>query len=142
MYRYDYILRLIEQLSRALIALRNHILNREVASTEVRAELEAMARQAGIDLAVARRLDSAMLLSWLVPAGDADEAKLWLAGELLYLDALDQRQSDVERYQVALQKALAVFSRLPADWKPSDDLPSAGERASELQRLFADARGE
>ena len=57
-------------------------------------------------------------------------------------DALDQRQSDVERYQVALQKALAVFSRLPADWKPSDDLPSAGERASELQRLFADARGE
>ena len=70
MYRYDYILRLIEQLSRALIALRNHILNREVASTEVRAELEAMARQAGIDLAVARRVTE-VTRKLAQPAADA-----------------------------------------------------------------------
>ena len=47
MYRHDYILRMIEQLARTLIALRNRLLQRELSSQEVRAEIHQIARDAG-----------------------------------------------------------------------------------------------
>ena len=93
MYRQDYVLRLIERLGSALIALRNRILRRERDETGIRTEIAEIAGQAGLDLAVARSLDPDMLLMWLAPTGQPDPAKLWLLAELLYLEGLDAKMS-------------------------------------------------
>lgn len=137
MYRTDFILRLIEQLARTLIAVRNRILRRELTSQEVRAELHQVARDAGLDLDVARQLDPAMLLGWLAPMGEIDEPKLWLMAELLYLDALEAREGGERGAGSAgMRRALMLFKQLPADWKPSDDLTTAGARVAELERML------
>ena len=139
-YRRDYILRLIERFGQMLIALRNRILKRELDSAEARAEIHELARMAGLDLDVARQLDPATLLVWLAPGDDVDEPKLWLMGELLYLEGLHARgagEADGGRDDFA--RALAVFGRLPASWRPHADLPSADERAAEVRRLLGAA---
>jgi hypothetical protein len=35
-----------------------------------------------------------------------------------------------------LTRALAIFGRLPAAWRPHDELPSAGQRAAEIRQLL------
>jgi hypothetical protein len=142
MYRRDYILRLIERFGQMLIALRNRILGRDTDSREARAEIHEMARSAGLDLDVARQLDPPTLLLWLAPGDDVDEPKLWLMAELLYLEGLHADAAGAPGAgQADLTRALAVFGRLPATWRPHADLPSAGERAAEIQqRLRAPRR--
>ena len=55
--------------------------------------------------------------------------------ELLYLAALadppGQRRGDLER-------ALAVWQRLPPDWKPSGDFATVSARISEARALIAE----
>jgi hypothetical protein len=136
LYRRDYILRLIERFGRMLIALRNRILNRELDSAQARVEIHEIARESGLDLDVARQLDPAMLLMWLAPGDDIDEAKLWLMGELLYLEGLEARGANEDGGRDDLSRALALFGRLPREWKPHPDLPSAGERADEIRQLL------
>ena len=138
MYRHDYILRMIEQLARTLIALRNRLLRRELSSQEVRAEIHQIARDAGLDLDIARRLDPAMLLGWLQPTGEANDPKVWLMAELLYLDALEAREAgEPGAGRAGMRRALMLFSQLPPDWRPSDDVASAGSRVAELQGMLA-----
>ena len=81
-----------ERFARALIAIRNRLLKRAADAAEARAEIHEIARTSGIDLDVAKQLDPATLLVWLAPGDDVDEAKLWLTAELLYLDALHERE--------------------------------------------------
>ena len=133
MYRRDYILRLIERFARMLIALRNRLLKRELQAHEARAEIGEIARTAGLDLDVARQLDPATLVLWLAPGDDVDEAKLWLMGELLYLEGLHaEADGDAAAAGAALDRAQAVFARLPASWRPHDELAAAGERVTEI----------
>jgi hypothetical protein len=94
MYRHDYVMRLIEAFGKALIAIRNRILERGADSQTVLAELGEMSRKAGVDLDIARRLDTASLLMWLSPTGEYDPARVWLLAELLYLAGL---QADADR---------------------------------------------
>jgi hypothetical protein len=137
MYRRDYILRLIERFGRMLVALRNRILKRELESEQARAEIHEIAQESGLDLDVARQLDPGMLLMWLAPGDDVDEGKLWLMGELLYLEGLDARETGSgDGGRGDLERALALFGRLPAAWRPHPDLPSAGERAAEIGGLL------
>lgn len=133
MYRRDYILRLIERFGRMLIALRNHIVQREVESADVAAQLHEVAHEAGLDLEIARKLDPATLVMWLAPTDDFDVPRLWLLAELLYLDALDAEASSAERGGRAdFERALALYSHLPSHFRPSEDFPTAGERAAEV----------
>jgi hypothetical protein len=133
-YRRDYILKLIERFGRMLIALRNHILKRDLASEDVMAQIQEVAHEAGLDLDIARRLDPASLVMWLAPTHDFDEPRLWLLAELLYLTALDAEESGAEGAGRAdLARALALYSHLPVDWKPSDEFPTAGQRAAEVR---------
>lgn len=133
MYRRDYILRLIERFGLALIALRNRILRREAEPAPLHAEIHGIASEAGLDLDLARRLDPQTLVMWLAPTGEVDEAKFWLLGELLYLEALTaQGQGEGDGGRGDMARALAVFSKLPAGWRPAADLASAGERCQEL----------
>jgi hypothetical protein len=134
-YRRDYILRLIERFGRMLIAIRNRILRREIDTADVVAELRDIAQQAGLDLALARQLDPATLAFWLAPTDDVDEPKLWLMAELLYLEGLQARSAGGE-WRSDFARALTIFGRLPADWRPDDDLAPAGQRVVELQQLL------
>jgi hypothetical protein len=137
MLRRDYILRLIEQFARALIALRDRILKREISSAEARGEIEQICRDAGADLDIARQLDPAMLVMWLAPTGEIDEGKFWLLAELLFLTALDSRESGTaDRGRADFQRALALLRKLPPDWRPSDGLPTPNERVMEISRLI------
>jgi hypothetical protein len=141
-YSRDYILRLIEQMGRTLIALRNRILQRQSDEAEALAEITAVAREAGLDLEVARKLDPASLLIWLSPFGEIDAARLWLMAELLYLTAL-QRSSAADAIRRAdLRRATAIYERLEPDWRPSPDLACAGERLAEIQRLLQGGASE
>jgi hypothetical protein len=140
MYRRDYILRLIERFGQMLIALRNRILGREADADQARAEIHEMARLSGLDLDVARQLDPQTLLLWLAPGDDVDEPKLWLMAELLYLEGLHaQAANEPGAGRADLTRALAVFGRLPAEWRPHAELPSAGERVNEIRQSVAAA---
>lgn len=137
MYRRDYVLRLIEKVGRMLIAMRNHILAREVESADVAAQMREVAAEAGLDLDLARRLDPGSLLMWIAPTDDFDAPRLWLLAELLYLEALEARtgaEGDGGRADFA--RALALFTRLPSHWRPSEGLAAAGERVMEIRETL------
>ncbi|CAN5361965.1 MAG: hypothetical protein H0T05_04580 [Acidobacteria bacterium] len=137
MYRQDYILRLIEQFGKALIALRDRILRRETDRQKMGAEIGEMARQAGLDLGVARSLDQASLMMWLAPAGQVDQPRLWLMAELLFLEGLAAVESeDLAAGRADLGRALAILERLEPDWRPAEDLPSAANLADEIRELL------
>jgi hypothetical protein len=135
-YRQDYVLRLIEQLGRALRAVRDRVFRREAGTAELRATIAEVAQQAGIDLDVARRLDPASLMLWLAPTGEIDEARIWLVAELLHLSGLHDAGGPPPAGRGDLQRALALFDRLDPQWRASDGFPTAGERAGEVRRLL------
>jgi hypothetical protein len=135
-YRRDYVLRLIERLAETLIALRNRILKREVESGDVLTLIREIAADAGLDLTVARSLDPATLLMWLAPTGEVDEPRLWLMAELLYLEGLEGRNQGSDVWRADFERSLAIYSRLPSGWRPSDALASPHERSTELRRLL------
>ena len=136
MYRHDYILKLIERFGAALISLRDRILRRTREETSVAAEIHEIARQAGLDLTVARQLEPASLLMWLAPTGQPDPAKLWLMAELLYLEGFRAKGLGEERWRGDLERALAILITLPPDWRPDERLTAAGERAKEIRMLL------
>ncbi|HUH01853.1 MAG TPA: hypothetical protein VML75_07640 [Kofleriaceae bacterium] len=137
MYRQDYILRLIEQFGQALIALRNRILRRETDRPTMAAEVGEMARQAGLDLDVARSLDMASLMMWLAPAGQVDQPRLWLMAELLYLEGLAAVESgDREAGRADLARAQAILEHLEPAWRPAEDLPTASSLADDIRALL------
>jgi hypothetical protein len=141
MYRHDYILRLIQHLGAALLTLRDRILRRQQDDVAVRTEIGEIARQAGLDLEVARSLDPRQLLMWLAPIGEPDPAKLWLMAELLYLEGLHAHGSGVPGWRADFARALAILAHVPHDWRPDPTFPSAGERLAEI-RTFLGAAAE
>src|SRR5678815_2509005 len=137
MYRYDYVLRLIERLGQVLRTLRDRLLQRQLSNDDVRAEIHEIAREAGLDLEFARRLDPATLTTWLAPNPDqVDADRVWLMAELLYVEALAARDAGDERQADGdLRRALALFGCIDPSWRPDADLASAGERVTELEAL-------
>ena len=138
MYRYDYVLRLIERLGQVLRTLRDRLLRRQQSNEDLRAEIQEIAREAGLDLAFARRLDPATLATWLAPVPDrVDADRVWLMAELLYVEAMAARGAGDERQaQADLQRGVVLFGRIPPAWRAGDDLTTAGERVAELQALL------
>jgi hypothetical protein len=136
MYRQDYILKLIERFGAALVALRDRILRPVGEDAAIRLEISEIAQQAGLDLGVARMLDPDLLLTWLAPTGEPDPARLWLMSELLYLEALQSKRSGGPQWPADLERALALLTRLPRDWRPGDSLATAGERTKEIRTLL------
>jgi hypothetical protein len=135
MYRQDYILRLIEQFAQGLILLRNRILRRETDRQKASAEVTELAQQAGLDLGIARSLDVQSLLMWLAPAGQVDQARLWLMAELLYFEGLAALDADPEAARADLARALAILERLEPNWRPTPELPTAAELQEEIRGL-------
>src|SRR5690349_24167851 len=142
MYRYDYVLRLIERLGLVLRTLRDRLLQRQLSNDDLRAEIQEIAREAGLDLAFARRLNPATLATWLAPIPDrVDEDRVWLMAELLYVEAMAARAAgDTRQSSSDLHRALALFARISSTWRPGPDLACAGERVAELQQLLNEGR--
>jgi hypothetical protein len=138
MYRHDYVLRLIERLGQVLRTLRDRLLQRQMTNDDLRGEIQEIAREAGLDLAFARRLDLGTLVTWIAPVPDAvDEDRVWLMAELLYVEALAaQAAGDDQQAAADGRRALTLFARISPAWKPGPDLTSAGERVAELQVLL------
>ncbi len=138
MYRYDYVLRLIQRLGQVLRTLRDRLLRRQLSNDDLRAEIQEIAREAGLDLAFARRLDPATLVTWLAPIPDQIDAdRVWLMAELLHVEALAAREGgDGHQADGDLRRALALFARLAPGWRPDTDAPTAGERVAEVRTLL------
>jgi hypothetical protein len=135
-YRHDYLIRLIERFGVALRALRDRILRRERDQLSVRGELGEIARQAGLDLEVARRLDPAALMMWLAPSGPPDPARLWLMAELLYLEGIAGKAADDGAWRGDLTRAASLLKHVDGDWRPGPEFATAAERADEIRGLL------
>jgi hypothetical protein len=137
-YQRDFILRIIEQLGRALLQVRRRIMGQDLTAVALRDELRAIAQQAGMNLELLRTVDSGTLPILLAPAGEVEPARCWLAAELLYLESLHARQSgraaDADR---DLLRAIELYGMLSPDWTPPPGLPGHEERLAELRAWLA-----
>lgn len=99
----------------------------------IRAELEALGRQVGVDLEVARQLTPESLAA-LVSASDAtDQLRRWLLAEMLYLSArLSEREGSREAAREADRRALHLFRGLDPEGLPATDLPDPSLRIRDL----------
>ncbi len=137
MYKRDYILRIIEQLGRTLIQIRNLILGKQAEPAEIQEQLRSVAAQAGLDLDLARVIGSEMLPLLIAPSGEVEPARCWLYAELLYLEAMQARQagrSDVAERD--LQRTVEFFSLLPPDWRAPEGFADAPERIVEARQML------
>jgi hypothetical protein len=82
--RRDYLLRMIEQMGVVFARLRQLIQGGSGADLEI----QQAAKQAGVDLTMARALDPDSLIELLSTGGEADPTRTWLMAEFLFLDGL------------------------------------------------------
>ena len=107
--RKDYLLRMIEQTARILARVRELLVGGRTA--EARAELEAAARGAGLDLGIVLSLAPESLEPLLTTGGEIDRPKCALFAELLYLER--QRalaDADAARARRCASRALLLYS--------------------------------
>lgn len=135
----DYILRLIEQMGAALIALRQRILGRQEDSAKIYDELMGLAGRSGFDLDILRGFSADTLHMLVSPTGEVEPARCWMMAELLYLDGL---QAEVEERTddaaTSLSKARVLYSLIEPGGGLLVGLPEAGERLDDVDaRLVA-----
>lgn len=109
----DYILRLIEQMGAALVALRTRILGRKVDSAVIQGELAGLSGRAGYDLDLLRGFSAETLHMLVAPTGEVEPARCWMMAEVLYLDGLqaevEGRSGDARN---SLEKARLLYTLL------------------------------
>jgi len=139
MYQRDYILRIIEQLGRALVQLRQRILAEELSRADMQSELQTVASQAGLNLELLRSVDSATLPIFVAPGGESDPTRCWLAAELLYLEVLSAREEGrTSELRREVLRAQELYAMLPEEWSPPEGSSGAAVRQIELQRWLVE----
>ena len=133
----DYILRLIEELGAALIALRNAILRGGAPAEDVEATLRRATSAAGLELELARVVSVEALPDMVAPTGEVEPAKCWVLAEALMTDGVNRMQTgDLELARPLLAKAATLF-RLVAPWGAYlVGFPEADERIAEIEGLL------
>ena len=132
----DYILRQIEILGAALIALRKRILGGEVDGAEVEASLQEVSQKGGMALDLARATSPETLRMLVAPTGEIEPGKCWLLAEALYLDGLQIRlEGDPAAALDSLAKAHMLFSLLKPMGAFLVGFPEAAERIREIDEL-------
>ena len=133
----DYILRLIEELGAALIALRNAIIRGGAPPAEVESTLRRATSAAGMELELARVLSVEALPGMVAPTGEVEPAKCWVLAEALMTDGVNRmHEGDLERARPLLAKAATLF-RLVAPWGAFlVGFPEAEERIAEIEGLL------
>lgn len=133
MHQRDFILRQIEQIGAALVALRNMILGRKADPARVQEELNALAGQGGIDLTLLRGFSEDTLYMFVSPTGEIEPARCWLMAEFLYLDGLqaqlEERGPDA---RASLEKARMLFTLIEPAGGMLVGIPEAAGRVDEI----------
>lgn len=128
MDRRDYILRMIEELGRAILALKLMILARGAAPGEVGESLTKIARDGGLDFELAKAMSADSLLMMVAPGGEVDPSRCWLLAELFDLEGIDlELADDLEGARGAWERAGFLFGML----QPVPGLPIGIEEARE-----------
>jgi hypothetical protein len=135
-YQSDYILRMIEELARAVATLRNRLLGRGPDRDPLVGEVREIAARADIDLDVARTVDLDTLRLLTSPGGVLDRGRCWLTAELLAVEALAAGPAGAG--DASRRRALAMYRWLPETWRPVADQPSVAERIAELEAAGAE----
>lgn len=132
----DYILRQIEILGAALIALRKKILGRTATGGEVEARLQEVSQQGGMALDLARAASPETLQMLVAPTGEIEPGSCWLLAETLYLDGLHASMlGDGARALDSLGKARVLFSLLMPMGAFLVGFPEAAERIREIDEM-------
>jgi hypothetical protein len=138
MQQRDYILRLIEQMGAALVALRNRIMGRKDDPIAIWEELSGLAGQAGIDLTLLRGFSVDTLHMFVSPGGEVEPARCWLMAELLYLDALQaELEGRMEDATAGFEKAHTLFHLVAPAGGLLIGLPEAAGRMAEIEERLA-----
>lgn len=140
MVQRDYILRMIEELGAALIALRNAIIRGGAPAGEVEATLRRATSAAGMELELARAMSAEALPDMVAPTGEVEPARCWVLAEALMTDGVNGlHEGRTELARPSLAKAAALF-RLLAPWGAYlTGFPEANERIAEIEELLAQA---
>ncbi len=129
----DYILRPIEVLGAALIAIRKMILGGKGATADVETRLQEVSQQGGMALDLARASSPDTLHMLIAPTGEIEPGSCWLLAETLYLDGLHaQLVGDGDRAADSLAKARMLFSLLKPMGAFLVGFPEATERIREI----------
>ena len=135
----DYILRMIEELGAALIALRNAILGGKAGGDEVEDTLRRAASGAGMDIELARALSADALRDMVAPTGEVEPARCWVLAEALMTDGVYRMQGgERERARSSLAKAAALFDLVGPGGAFLTGFPEARVRIAEIEGLLAD----
>jgi hypothetical protein len=133
----DYILRMIEQMAQIVRHIRQLIMGGNIAEAE--REMEASAARTGLDLAVGRAMDGQSLLNLFIPPGSTvDPTNCMLFGEILYLDALRDRQlGNLGEAHIGFAKALLLLEAATDERRAAGlRYPEIDERIDELRELL------
>jgi hypothetical protein len=135
----DYILRLIEQVGAALVALRNRILGRRTDPTRIGQELSTLAGQGGLDMELLRGFSGETLHMLVSPTGEVEPGRCWLIAELLYLDALQaQVEGRAEDARESLAKARMLYALVAPRGGMLVGFPEAAERGEDIEARLAE----
>lgn len=133
----DFILRQIEILGAALIAIRKKILGGKVDAAEVENRLQEVSQQGGMALDLARASSPDTLRLLIAPTGEIEPGSCWLLAECLYLDGLHAAQLENQhRASDSLAKARMLFSLLKPMGAFLVGFPEASDRIREIDDLL------
>jgi hypothetical protein len=132
MHQRDYILRMIEQIGRILLALRKRIQGQASDVADVEDAFRTLAGHAGIDLDVARRTTPETLI--LLTSPQLEPTRCWTLAELLYLDGLNaQTDGRNEDARNSYEKALRLFAFVEPGGGMLLGWPEAADRIAEIE---------
>ena len=132
----DFLLRQIEMLGAALIAVRKMIFGGKAESGEVEARLQEVSQQGGMALDLARIASPETLRMLIAPTGEIEPGSCWLLAETLYLDGLNAHLAeDEDRAVDSLAKARMLFSLLRPMGAFLVGFPEASDRIQEIDEL-------
>ena len=138
----DYILRQIEVLGAALVAIRKMIFGGDAKSLEIDARLQEVSQKGGMALDLARAASPDTLRMLIAPTGEIEPGSCWLLAETLYLDGLHAiGLGERNRATDSLAKARMLFSLLKPMGAFLVGLPEASDRIREIDGLVETETG-
>lgn len=139
MVQRDYILRMIEELGAALIALRKAIFGGKASAGEVEDTLRRAAGSAGMDIELARAVSVEALPAMVAPTGEVEPAHCWVLAEALMTDGVHRlRQGEPDLARSSLAKAAALFGLVGPGGAFLTGFPEARVRIAEIEELLAE----
>ena len=137
MVQRDYILRMIEELGAALIALRKAIFGGGAPAGEVEDTIRRAASGAGMDIELARAASVEALPAMVAPTGEVEPARCWVLAEALMTDGVHQLERGKHGpARSSLAKAAVLFELVGPGGAFLTGFPEARVRIAEIEELL------